>query len=131
MLKRILYLGAIVGTVLRATGGLLPIEEKMVGTWQIIGFPSPPAQVARLCFRYYRDHTFETLDCSKEKPIVLSTGTWRIEGNDLVMEEQKVTQPGESAGPIRRDIGRSTIRAASEDRIAFTTGMVLQRVNNP
>ena len=86
---------AFVSTVLLATGGLLPLEEKMVGTWQIIGFPSPPEKMVHLRFRCSLDHTFETLDCSKAKPVVLSKGTWRIEGSDLLTEEQKVKQLGQ------------------------------------
>jgi hypothetical protein len=108
-----------------AAQSLVPVEENIVGTWR---WKTLPGKHGMLRFEFRRDHTFEGSDHSAKKPMAVSGGTWRLEGHDLITEEQAISHAGESQSRIHRK--RLTIRVFSDDRIAFTIGGVIQRVKD-
>jgi hypothetical protein len=98
------------------------IEKQLVGTWHWL----LPAPLGKLQFEFRGDHSFECTNHSTDKPFVSSRGSWRIEGEELIINETPVSVSGESPKPPHTT--KSIIRAISDDRILFTDLGVIERI---
>jgi hypothetical protein len=105
---------------------LSPNEKKLVGTWEFTGIDA----TGRLTLR--ADHTSETLfpdmdDSTKWE--VLLRGSWRLEGNDLIMEEKPTFGPSVPGDPPRQmELTRITIREFGSDKLVPEKGGPYKRV---
>lgn len=107
-----------------AVAQLLPLEQRIVGTWQ---FSSIDA-TGRMIFR--ADHTYSTMFpfSGLHDWKVVTRGTWRIEGHYLVVAEKDVFRPIWADGParpIRR--ARVPIRLISNDKFDLDR-VIMKRV---
>jgi hypothetical protein len=108
------YIGIIAGTTLLVLSGcdrLSPNEEKVVGTWE-----KPDGSGPRFIFS--RDHTLATLfRGDRGEWTLLSEGTWRLDGNDIVEEFEftyREPHPGETPHVFR---GRTTVTEFQENKL--------------
>jgi hypothetical protein len=114
MLRRF-ALATTVLLALTACDRLSPNERKVVGTWEAPGGFGP-----RRIFR--PDHTSTTLFPGEAgKWTVMSEGTWRLDGNDIV-EDFKFTyrapDPGETLKNFR---GRTPVIEFRQDKLVMET----------
>jgi len=90
-----------------------PAEEKIIGTWEFTGLDV----TGRCVFR--RDHIVITLfpqgDGPKEMWAPTAWGTWRLEGSEIVTDEEVLPIPGVLSS--QRQVARIPIRAFEEDRL--------------
>jgi hypothetical protein len=93
-------------------------DEKIIGTWEYKGFDS----ISRIVFR--RDHVVVVLfpesnsDTSRWEPI--TWGTWHVEGNEIVTEEEVLPVPSHSPFPKR--INRMPIHEFGENVLVREDG---------
>jgi hypothetical protein len=93
---------------------VLPEEQKIIGTWEFTGIDA----TGRVVFR--RDHTVVDLFPEDDRSInarwiPLAAGKWRLEGNDIVTEEE--TLPLRFVPSPTSRTTRITIREFHEDRL--------------
>lgn len=105
---------------------LTPAEKKIVGYWEFKGLDA----VGLIVFR--RDHVvvnlFPETDKSDARLAPTSCGTWRLEGNEIVTDEEGLPLPGYSPSP--RQITRIPIREFRENvLIVANRASNLERVN--
>lgn len=97
---------------------ITPAESKVIGTWEFTGLDA----TVRLVFR--RDHTVVSLssqaDGSKGKWAPAAWGTWRLEANEIVTDEEVFPIAGYL--PKHRQVARVPIRAFEEDRLMRADG---------
>jgi len=90
---------------------LSPNEEKLVGTWE-----QEPAGFGPRCV-FNRDHTLAVLfPGSDGKWMVMSKGTWRLDGNDIIDDFKftfRTPDPGETPQVFR---GRTKLLEFQQDR---------------
>jgi len=122
MLTRVSLL-AFVAFIGIAAQPLSPVEEKLVGTWKFIGFPG---HLGTLHFEFRVDRTYQCTQHGGQNPVVTARGTWKVDGNDLIIDEHPVPHDGRPADAPH--INKQTIRASSSDRIAFANGPIIERM---
>lgn len=97
---------------------ITPAEAKVLGTWEFTGLDA----TVRLVFR--RDHTVVSLssqaDGFKEKWAPAAWGTWRLEGNEIVTDEEVFPIGGYL--PKHRQVARVPIREFGEDKLVRADG---------
>jgi hypothetical protein len=103
---------------------LSPTERKLVGTWEYSGMDF----TTRVAFR--SDHTMATFFPDQDGRVwtPTSSGTWRMEGNDLLIEEQFLPNPLPLPGdtPRPKEAGRLTIREVTTDKIVWAESVGFQ-----
>jgi hypothetical protein len=100
---------------LTACDRLSPNEQKIVGTWEAPGGFGP-----RRIFR--PDHTSTTLfPGDAGKWTVMSEGTWRLDGNDIVEDFRftyRAPDPGETPHSFK---GRTPVIEFQQDKLVMET----------
>jgi hypothetical protein len=103
--------------VLASCHRLTPSEQNLIGTWSYSGMDF----TNRVEFR--SDHRMATLFGDQEGRVwtPVSSGTWRIEGNDLVLEEHFLPNPLPLSGdtPRPKEAGRRAIREMTPEKIVW------------
>jgi hypothetical protein len=95
-----------------ACSRLSPNEEKVVGTWEYTGIDATGRVVLR------RDHTVVDMFFIEGAWEPVASGTWRLEGNELVTEENSLigpSIPGDTPRP--KEITRLKIRAFERNKL--------------
>lgn len=89
---RVLLLAMVFGFSALGCHRLLPSEKKIIGTWEFTGIDV----TARVVFR--RDHVVVNLAAENESADArwtpVACGRWRLQGNEIVTEEQVLPIPG-------------------------------------
>jgi hypothetical protein len=88
-----------------------PAEERIIGIWEFTGIDATGRVV------FHRDHTVVDLFPDSDAPYVWgpsASGTWRLEGDEVVTDDQVLPIPGYS--PFPRRITRIPIREYHGDR---------------
>jgi hypothetical protein len=88
-----------------------PAEERIIGTWEFTGIDATGRVV------FHRDHTVVDLFPEPQAPYAwepAASGTWRLEGDVVVTDDQMLPIPGYSPHPRR--ITRIPIREYHGDR---------------
>lgn len=93
-------------------------EEKIIGLWEFTGLDA----TGRVVFR--RDHTVVNLFRDGSDPNAkwapTAWGTWRLEGNEIVTDEEVFSVPGYL--PSSRQIARMPIRDFQEEKLVRADG---------
>jgi hypothetical protein len=114
----IILLGIMPVVALVSCQRLSPGEEKIIGTWEFTGLDA----TGRVVFR--RDHTvvdlFPENDSTIAKWAPTAWGKWRLEGNEIVTDEEILPIPGHSTPPRR--ITRLPIREFGDNRLVRADG---------
>lgn len=95
-----------------------PSEEKIIGIWEFTGLDA----TGRVVFR--RDHTVIDLFTESDSPnarwAATAWGKWRLEGNEIITDDNALPLPGYSPRPTR--VTRMPIRTFEDDRLVRADG---------
>lgn len=114
----VLLLAVTLGLVLAACQRVTPAEEKIIGIWEFTGLDA----TGRVVFR--RDHTVVDLFTESDSPNArwapTAWGKWRLEGNEIIIDEEMLPIPGYTPHPRR--ITQLPIREFEEGRLVRADG---------
>jgi hypothetical protein len=114
-----------------ATAGhrLSAIEAKLVGSWNFASTDSTAT------LTYESDHTFSQSVWAGDERFIESSGTWRIEGRDIVreikwsiFEKLKTIYPDAKKPPLQI---RETIEKLGHSTLAIKSGITYKRGKRP
>jgi hypothetical protein len=114
----VLLFGVTLGLAVGACQRVSPAEEKVIGIWEFTGLDA----TGRVVFR--RDHTVVDLFTESDSPNArwapTAWGKWRLEGNEIITDDEVLPIPGYSPRPRR--ITRIPIRDFEEGRLVRADG---------
>jgi hypothetical protein len=114
----VLLFGVTLGLAVEACQRVSPAEEKVIGIWEFTGLDA----TGRVVFR--RDHTVVDLFTESDSPNArwapTAWGKWRLEGNEIITDDEVLPIPGYSPRPRR--VTRIPIRDFEEGRLVRADG---------